>query len=443
MNILEAQKVLIATHVSAVSLLSGSNDYSTYQRPSSMMWQSGPGAGKSQAIRQMCEMLCLMLKKPIGLVVEFLATLASVDIRGFGLPVRDPNTGVVNMVFSTPPWFPSHDNTWVCAPVDYDSGGSGGAASGRDDNGRGFRWFAPRANQGLYAAFSLQLSPTAPRWADQNNNPLPLPEIGVLFLDEWGQAEDDVKKPAAELLLNGAVGNTSLPPLWRVVGATNRTTDRSGVLRELMFTVNRRCLQKITPTVDGLVTHLTSLPSILRPHHMTISFIQTHPSIVLADAVPDKPDPFCTPRSTVMMDRDLRAIRTGKEIEEDLLPTSDLAREICEGWIGDAASAQFFTHLKYFDLIPTMPDIVADPTKAKLPTEQSAQLVVAYQLAHHVDSNNAEAVVIYMSRLTREMQIACVKATRGSLPRAKAINNAPGFSDWLHKNQDMLMAVSF
>jgi hypothetical protein len=38
-----------------------------------------------------------------------------------------------------------------------------------------------------------------------------VPRVGILFLDEFAQAEDEVKKPAAELILNGNVGTWRLP----------------------------------------------------------------------------------------------------------------------------------------------------------------------------------------------------------------------------------------
>src|SRR5690606_40622459 len=60
--------------------------------------------------------------------------------------------------------------------------------------------------------------PISPPWAVQPNEP----EVGLLFLDELGQASHDVQKPAAELLLHRQVGSYKLPPGWIVVAATNR-----------------------------------------------------------------------------------------------------------------------------------------------------------------------------------------------------------------------------
>ena len=437
MNIMEAQAVLVATHVATIR--QSDTGLASVDRCATMLLESGPGVGKSQSIRQMVERLCLILGEPVGFVVEMLATLTSADVRGFGLPVRDAVTGQVNMVFSTPPWFPSYDNTWVCAPD--------------PDNAGRVVWYSPNASHNLWTAFNLGLNPSGPKWTDpaNDNKPRPLPRVGVVFLDEWGQAQDEVKAPSAELLLNGGVGNTYLPPLWRVVAATNRMADRSAVLRELMFTVNRRCLLPITPDCDAWVHWATHQPAHLRPHHMLITYAQKHATLMFKDAVPDKPDPFGTPRSYVKMDYCLRSIRTQAEINQDILPTSKLARELCAGFIGDAEMNMFFTHMKFYDQIPDIKDIIADPTKATVPKEESAQMVCAYMLSHHVNDDTAAPIFTYVKRLSREMQIACIRATRGSgkstdfadLRRAKAISSAPGFSEWLVENQDVLMAVSF
>ena len=88
--------------------------------------------------------------------------------RGFMIPIRNPDGGTPITVFSLPPWMPRPECLGVCALRDY------------ADNP--VRWWE------------------AGTWA-----PTPLPTVGMLFLDQWGQAEDDVKKPTAELLLNGRV----------------------------------------------------------------------------------------------------------------------------------------------------------------------------------------------------------------------------------------------
>lgn len=186
MNLNQAKQVMLRTHLAALQ---------TGLRPNAVEMKSGPGVGKSSTVEQVCIELARAVGEPVGLVTEMLATVQSVDIRGFMLPAKSA-TGGLDTVFSTPPWYPVRANTRVFAP-------------------EGQIW-----NKGV--------------WNGE------LPRIGIVFLDEFMQAEQDTQKAAAELILNGEVGTTRLPIGWRVIAASNRMSDRAGVLRPLTFITNRR-----------------------------------------------------------------------------------------------------------------------------------------------------------------------------------------------------------
>lgn len=385
MDISAAQQVLLRTHLAALRL-----DH----RANGMHMQSGPGIGKSDGTAQYCEMLAKELGRPVGLVTFMLATISSVDVRGFMLPVKQ-TTGL-DTIFSTPPWYPTKANTAVVEPDG--------------------TWHLEGTWQG------------------------DLPDVGVLFLDEFSQAEDEVKKPAAELVYKGTVGTTRLPVGWRVVAAGNRLTDRSGVLRELMFIVNRRCLLNIDASLPAWLNWANAQAPEKRPHYLTMSFAQKNPDIVFKDSVPEGTDPFCTPRTLCLLDKDLAALRSADDERKDRLPTDSLAREVAAGWIGGASAAQFFTHLKYADELPDISDIVKDPGKAKLPANRDAQMVCGYMLAHNIDDKTASPVMKYIQRLQIEMQVLAVRAISAQQDRAKAIVGQQEFTQWLMKNKDLIVA---
>ena len=285
MNLSEAKRVMQATHMAGLN---------HGHRAGALMLQSGPGVGKSDSVEQYCADMAAALNEPVGLVIFMLATISSVDVRGFMLPTKDAQ-GTLQSVFSTPPWFPTVVNTDVVLPDG--------------------------------------------TWHRAGTHDHPVPEVGVIFLDEFGQSEDDVKKSAAELLYRGRVGTCELPPSWRVLAAQNRMSDRSGVLRELLFLVNRRCLLSIQPDVDTWVNWANKQPKAIRPHHMTISFARKNPNIVFKDEIPPGADPFCTPRTLCLMDRELRSLRSDDEEARDAMPTDGVARELVNGWIGEGAGA--------------------------------------------------------------------------------------------------------
>ena len=215
----------------------------------------------------LCASLSRTINQPVGLVTQMIATIQSVDMRGFMIPEKATDGTIRPVtVFSVPPWYPAKHNTTVFYP------------------------------DGTY-------SPPGTWTGD-------LPEVGVVFLDEWGQGEDDVKKAAAELMLNGRVGDDQLPVGWRIIAASNRLSDRSGVLRALPFITNRRLELNISPDLNTWNDWVNSLPPTKRPHHMTVSFANRQPELVFRDEVPAGDAPFCTPRTLMMMDQSLQALRS-------------------------------------------------------------------------------------------------------------------------------------
>jgi hypothetical protein len=388
MDINAAKQVMIRTHIAALD---------AGYRANGLYLESGPGVGKSDGCFQYAAMLAAEVNEPVGLVVFMLATISSVDVRGFMLPTKPEQAGgTMGTIFSTPPWYPVRSNMIVIEP-----------------DGTTYR-------EG--------------QWQGE------IPRVGVLFLDEFGQAEDEVKKPAAELIYKGNVGPTSLPAGWRVIAAGNRMSDRSGVMRELMFIVNRRCKLSVDASLPAWIEWANVQPDHLRPHYLSMSFAQKNPDLVFREAVPAGSDPFCTPRTLCLMDRDLRALRSADDIRKDRLPLDSLAREVAAGWIGGGEAAQFFTHLKYSDELPEIGDIERDPAAAKLPPNRDAQMVAGYMLAHGVTKKNADKIMAYLKRMQIEMQVLSVRAITANQERAKDIVNSAQFSQWLLKNKELLFA---
>jgi hypothetical protein len=387
-NLNQALTVLMRTHITALD---------RGERPVSAELKSGPGVGKSTTVRQMCQNLALTLDEPVGLTTQMLATIQSVDVRGFMIPQK-PSDGSLRpvTVFSVPPWYPVRHNTQVFYPD---------------------------------GTFSYEGT-----WEG------PVPRVGICFLDEFGQGEDDVKKAAAELLLNGQVGNDRLPDGWRVIAASNRLSDRSGVLRSLPFITNRRLELNIAPHLDTWNDWVNSLPPGKRPHHMTVSFANRQPDLVFREEVPPGDAPFCTPRTLMMMDQSLQALRSDQDISNDRMPTDAIAREVCAGLIGGGESAQFFVHIKYADEIPDISEIVRNPTTAKLNDKRDVQMVTAFMLAHHLTAQNGSALMRYINRMNIEMAVLAVKTITNQTDRAAMMVNNREFSEWLVKNQAVLVA---
>ena len=257
-------------------------------------------------------------------------------------------------------------------------------------------------------------APWAPREGD--------PEHGLLSLDEFRQSSHDVQKPAAELLLNGKVGDTELPLSWMVVAASNREKDRSGVQRELAFISNRRMLIKITPDLESWV----EWAEVRDVHWAAIAYAKANPGDVFSEDVPEKSGPFCTPRSLVKMSYLI-----------DQMPMK-LFTEASAGLIGEGVAAKFVAFLRVVEQLPKFEDIVKDPKKCKLPDADrpDAQYAVMQMIAHRVDEDSAKPGFEYLTRMSKEFQVAGLKAT---LRRCPGIVQSKEFAGWLRENKALIM----
>jgi len=388
MNLEAAKDVMFATHKAALML---------GVRASAIELESGPGVGKSSAVWQLCQRMSAELNVNVGLVTRMLATLQSVDLQGFMIPLPRP-PGRPLTYFSVPPWMPTDQTCTVFTPA------------------------------------GEVIRPPLPQ-------DMPIPEIGILFLDEYGQAEIEIQKASAPLILSGEIGADRLPePGWRVIMASNRMKDRSGVQRRLAFLTNRRMLLPVSATYSCFEDYCNGLPEQHRPHHMVMSFANTNTGIVFREEVPPGDDPFCTPRSLLAMDRDLRSLRTKEDVTQDALPTDMIAREVIAGHIGPGEGAQFMTHLKYHGELAAIEDIVRDPAGAKLGAREDVQLVTAFMLSHHVSARNCKSILQYMRRMEVELQVVTMRQINNTAEKASVVMNTKEAVDWLLKYRDLLVA---
>jgi hypothetical protein len=252
------------------------------------------------------------------------------------------------------------------------------------------------------------------------------PQHGILFLDEFRQASHDVQKPAAELLLNGRVGETSLPLTYMVVAASNRDTDRSGVQREMAFITNRLLTVDVHADLDAWAEWAEKS----KVHWMAVAFAKANPSDVFADRVPDKPGPFCTPRTLVKV---ANLIDAG-------MPQS-MFSEAAAGLIGEGTATKLVAFMRVIDELPTFEEIVKDPETCRLPpaSRPDAQYAAMQMVAHRVTPATSRAVFTYLLRLPREFQFAGLRA---ALRVAPQVLHNKEFADWMRSNSQLLAAVA-
>jgi hypothetical protein len=254
---------------------------------------------------------------------------------------------------------------------------------------------------------------------------------GVIFIDEADKAELDVKKVLGEMALSGRCGPHFLPKGWIVWMAGNRAQDRSGSTKELDHLINRRFEINIEDDIEGWATWAIRNDV----HPSFIAFARNNPHIVFPDKTPEVQGPFCTPRSLVMVAREL-AILAGNSGE---LPTDTDAVEIAAAGIGEAAAGQLFATLRLEADLPDIKDIIAHPMKAKMPEKPDSQMLVCYKLASLTDATNVAPVIQYIERMPADFASTFCKAV---VTRNARLAASKPMMDWCKRNTQLMAVVS-
>lgn len=331
----------------------------------SLELMSSPGLGKSEFVEQLRASMSKRDGFEWGFATMFLATMTPSDLLGYMVPEKRAISGREFSVsaFTMPPWMLTRDGVPV---TEY--------------------------------------------------------KRGILFLDEFGQGEADVKRASAELLLNRRLGPWQLPDGWSVIAASNRSQDRSGVTKSFDFVINRRLQVEVTPDVNAWEAWANKHG--VEP--LFVAFAVSNPQIVFEGKVPDKQGPWCTPRSLVMLSRLLRSITpTGN------IPTDAVTLETASGMIGEAAAHQLIAFVKLGHELPSFKDIIADPDNAPLPKAPDARMLSIYELSSRVDAKTAKPVLTYVDRFPKEFAATFAKSTCQRIPE---LIMTDAFSNWATKN---------
>lgn len=338
--------------------------------------QSGPGMGKSAINEQAACEMSVELNRPVAYIPFFLSTVEPPDVRGYGVPTKTAE-GKMRMVYTEAPWMPGGEIGFIA------EGGKMRRATKAD----------------------------------------PVPPCGIVNLDEFRQAGLDTQKPAAELFLNRRVGESHLPQHYIVTACSNRESDRSGVQRELAFITNRRMVISIEPNCEAWVTWAEKN----RIHPLATAFALAKPGIVFADKVPEKPGPFCTPRSLVAASHLIGELDMGT------------FTECAVGMIGTGAATELVAFLRVAEQLPKFEDIVKDPKNTPVPNRPDASFAAVQMITHNVSAKTAVAAFTYLTRMSKEFQVA---GLRGTFNRVPQVVQSQDFAAWLRDNKQLVMAAN-
>jgi hypothetical protein len=258
---------------------------------------------------------------------------------------------------------------------------------------------------------------------------------GIYLVDELSSAEMLTQKALASVLLEKKFGNETLPAGWQVWAASNRLSDRAGVVRQPSHIRNR--VREINIENDALAWAVWAEEHGIHP--LIIAWAKQHPTVAFNNEVPAGDRPFATARSVA---RAANFLAVGLERDEDgkitqmELPSDPLSMVAVMGDIGEGAAADLFGFLKIHDQLPTLDEIIADPKKAKCPSDLSAGWAAGQMCIHYAKGGNIDKLWTYTERLPKEVQVSMAKSL---LERSgSALLNSPALVKWIHTNKALI-----
>jgi hypothetical protein len=317
---------------------------------------------------------------------------------------------------------------------------------------------------------------------------------GITLLDEFMQADVEVRKTAAPLLDEGRVATHSAPPGWAFWAASNRAKDASGTGRALGFLTNRQCMFETKLTIDLTEAYLNgediltrfeplspTLPPVIdargrvirnpkhvdmRGHPAVLAYARQNADTLYAGVPSDPGEPFLSPRSleaaSNLFDVMLRlsvadesgAMESGLSFTDSFINrresgevdgvTGDTVQRwtvfqtLLAGTIGQENAAQFLATLELFDEVPTLPEIVKNPQQAHVSSKADAQFICAYQIADGMTKKTADALMQYAKRLNPALYQNIV---HNAVTRDGDLLMAQSIRDWMNKNPESLVRM--
>ena len=214
---------------------------------------------------------------------------------------------------------------------------------------------------------------------------------GMIVLEEYGQAQSDVKRAVAGIIREKRVGEHKFPEGCDVLLLSNRPEDRSGVSKDFDFLINRRNQLTVLADSEGWLGWANEHD--VTP--MSMAFAKRNEEIVFANKAPKVQGPWLTPRSLKMGDDFLKVVHGQDKVPfDDPFIFANLA-----GIIGAGYAHTYIAFAKIRDKLPRFQEIIDSPTTAPVPREADQAMFLSFELANRATKENFKPIVAYMKRL--------------------------------------------
>ena len=253
---------------------------------------------------------------------------------------------------------------------------------------------------------------------------------GMFVVEEYGQAQSDLKRALAGIIRQRRNGEHRFPELTDVLLLSNRPSDRSGVSKDFDFVINRLNQMEVIADFNGWV--IWAHDHDITP--MSIAFAERNQKDVFANQIPEKQGPWLTPSSLASADNLIKAAETMHMHLDD-----DLLRQNLGGTIGEGNAHRYIAFAKLKDHLPSFASIVNDPVGTPVPTSPDQQMFLIFDLATRATVENCKQVIRYVNRMPTDFSVAFYRAAAQKTPKLISTRE---FGDWAVANQQLIAAVN-
>lgn len=246
-------------------------------------------------------------------------------------------------------------------------------------------------------------------------DPVPEGKKGwLLFLDECNSADRATQKAAYKLILDRMVGMEKLNNRCAIMGAGNLATDNA-IVEEMGTALQSRMVHlEITVNKNDWVNWANANGI----NHKVISFINFKPQL-LYNFDPNHSDKtFASPRTWEF------ASKLYTQVGDD----SPLLKPLIAGAVGEGAATEFIAYTKVYAKLPTIQQVIKNPTGLDVPHELSVKYAMSGMLAHNLNAENADAILKYVQRLPAEFQSITLSA---AVRADRKLLNLDALQEWI------------
>ena len=256
---------------------------------------------------------------------------------------------------------------------------------------------------------------------------LPTKGKGLLFLDEFAQAGQDLQAIASQLIKERRLGEYIFPEGWSIVLAGNRHSDRSSANKIVAHGMGRVGMIEFESSVsDWLVWAKDN-----GVDERLTGFIHYQPHL-LYNFDPKIVEPSATPRTVTNLSKVL-----AQNPDKDILPN------LIYAFVGREFTAEFMAFITLMQDVPNL-EKVLDGKKVDLPEGVGLQYATAVALTSTMkESKDTELAIHFENALkyveqfqTDEFAIFFVRTMVGMKPQLK---ETKVYSDFVVRHQDLLI----